>query len=162
MGCVVVEHESVVRAPIAEVWARITDPRGINDELAPVLAMRMPRAVRGMSIDEVPVGVRLGRAPLLLFGVLPVEFDNLTIANMERGRRFHEKSSMVLLRRWEHERELQPLPSGGTRVHDRLTFEVRAPLSHVPIVAAVARRAVAGLFAHRHRRLARHFDRPLV
>lgn len=95
-----------------------------------------------------PVGVRLGRAPLLLFGVLPVEFDNLTIANMERGRRFHEKSSMVLLRRWEHERELQPLPSGGTRVHDRLTCEVRAPLSHVPIVAAVAHRAVAGLFAH--------------
>ncbi|MGN0039686.1 hypothetical protein [Rhodococcus sp. (in: high G+C Gram-positive bacteria)] len=160
VGCVVVEHESVLPATSPAVWARITDPGGINDELAPVLSMRMPRAVRGLSIDEVPVGVRLGRAPLLLFGILPVEFDDLTVAAVEPGRRFHEKSSMVLLRRWEHERELQPLPSGGTRVHDRLTFELRAPLSRVPIVVAVAHRVIAGLFAHRHRRLARYFHRP--
>ncbi len=115
MGCVVVAHESVLPAAVTAVWVRVTDPRGINDELAPVLAMRIPRALRGMSIDEVPVGVRLGRAPLLLCGVLPVEFDHLTIASIEPDRRFHEKSTMMLLRRWEHERELVPLPSGGTR-----------------------------------------------
>ena len=133
----------------------------MRDELpVTTLAMRMPRSVRGRSIDEVPVGVRLGRVPLLLFGVLPVEFDDLTVAAVAPGRRFHEKSSMVLLRRWEHERELQPLPSGGTRIHDRLTFELRAPLSRVPIATAVAHRVIAGLFAHRHRRLARYFGRP--
>ena len=156
MEGIVVEHESVLAASVAAVWARVTDPVGINDELAPVLAMRMPRAFHGVSVDTVPIGQPLGRAVLLLFGVLPVEFDDLTIAELEPGRRFHEKSTMLLLRRWEHERLVEP-GSGGTRVHDRLTFELRAPLARIPLAPKVAHRIVTALFAHRHRRLGRHF-----
>lgn len=156
MECIVVEHESVLSAPAAAVWTRVTDPLGIDDELAPMLAMRMPRAIRGLSVDTVPIGQPLGRAFLLLFGVLPVEFDDLTIAELEPGRRFHEKSTMLLMRRWEHERVVEPR-RGGTRVHDRLTFELRAPVARIPLAPKLARRVVAALFAHRHRRLGRHF-----
>ncbi|MEZ5151247.1 hypothetical protein ACWDTG_01155 [Rhodococcus zopfii] len=94
---------------------------------------------------------------MLLFGVLPVEYDALTIAEIAPGRRFHEKSSMLTMRRWEHERTLTPAGPGRTRVHDRLTMELRAPLSRLPYGNELARQIVTRLFAHRHRRLARGF-----
>ncbi|MEE2032484.1 hypothetical protein [Rhodococcus chondri] len=153
----VVEQRSVIAAPTADVWARITDPQGINDELAPLLVMRMPRSARGLTIDNVPPGRPLGRASLLLLGVLPIESDNLSIATIEPGRSFHEKSTMVTLRRWEHERSLTSDAAGCTHLHDRLTFELRAPLARIPYAPASARRIVEALFAHRHQRLVRHF-----
>lgn len=94
---------------------------------------------------------------MLLFGVLPVEYDALTIAEIAPGRRFHEKSSMLTMRRWEHERTLTPAGPGRTRVHDRLTMELRVPLSRLPYGNELARQIVTRLFAHRHRRLARGF-----
>ncbi|MFD6857151.1 hypothetical protein ACFWCF_07375 [Rhodococcus sp. NPDC060090] len=156
---IVVEHESIVDAPNTVVWARVTSAEGINDELAPILAMRMPRWAHTLTEDTVPIGRPIARVPLLLFGVLPVEYDHLTIAEFEPGRRFHEKSTMMLMRRWEHERTLDPLSPESTRVHDRLTFELRIPLSRIPGAQAVARRVIATLFAHRHRRLAQFFER---
>ncbi|MGW0017629.1 hypothetical protein ACWDUD_04825 [Rhodococcus sp. NPDC003382] len=154
---VIVEHESIVAADAPAVWARVTDPAGINDELAPLLAMRMPRGVRGIGVDRVPVGVPLGTAPLLLFGVLPIEYDALTIVELEPGRRFHEKSTMATMRRWEHERTLTAAGAGRTRVHDRLTMELRAPLARLPYGDELARQIITRLFEHRHRRLALHF-----
>ncbi|MBH0118496.1 hypothetical protein I0Q12_02650 [Rhodococcus sp. CX] len=154
---VIVEHSSIAAAEPTDVWTRITDPAGINDELSPLLAMRMPRRMRGTTVDRVPVGEPLGKAPLLLFGVLPVDYDALTIAELEPGRRFHEKSTMLTMHRWEHERTLTAAGPGRTRVHDRLTMELRAPLARLPYGHELARRIVTGLFEHRHRRLARHF-----
>jgi hypothetical protein len=153
----VVEQRSVIAASTADVWARITDPQGINDELAPLLTMRMPRSARGLAIDNVPLGRPLGRAPLLLLGVLPVECDSISIDTLEPGRAFHEKSTTLTMRRWEHERTLTPDGQVRTSVHDRLTFELRIPLARVPYAAILARRIVATLFTHRHRRLSRHF-----
>lgn len=157
---IIVEHESIVAADASAVWARITDPAGINHELAPLLAMRMPRRMHGTTVDLVPVGVPLGKAPLLLFGVLPVEYDALTLVELDPGRRFHEKSTMATMRRWEHERTLTPEDGPRTRVHDRLTMELRAPLARLPYGDTLARQIVTRLFEHRHRRLARHFAEP--
>ncbi|MGX6510930.1 hypothetical protein [Rhodococcus sp. SJ-2] len=157
---IIVEHESAVDAPNTVVWARVTSVEGINDELAPVLAMRMPQWAHTLSEDTVPIGRPLARVPLLLFGVLPVDYDHLSIAALEPGRRFHEKSTMLLMRRWEHERTLDQLATNRTWVHDRLTFELRVPLSRIPGAGTLARRIVAALFAHRHRRLAAFFDSP--
>lgn len=155
---IVVEDESIVDAPNTVVWARVTSAEGINDELAPMLAMRMPRRAHTLTEDTVPIGQPLARVPLLLFGMLPVDYDHLSIAALEPGRRFHEKSTMLLMRRWEHERTLDPLAADRTRVHDRLTFELRVPLSRIPGAVELARRVVGALFAHRHRRLARFFE----
>ncbi|MFZ2530227.1 MAG: hypothetical protein WAX14_21670 [Rhodococcus sp. (in: high G+C Gram-positive bacteria)] len=155
---VIVERESIIPAAVAEVWARVTDPAGINHELNPILTMCTPRKARGLTIDRVPIGEPLGRAALLLFGVLPVEYDALTIAEVEPGRRFHEKSTMATMRRWEHERTLTPEGTARTRVHDRLTMELRAPLARLPHSDGLARQIVTRLFDHRHRRLALHFS----
>ena len=151
----VVEVRSVVRAPRDEVWARVVSVDGIRDELAPWLTMTMPRGMDGLDVATLPVGQPLGRAWLRLFGVLPVDFDDLTIVALEPGRRFHEVSRMMSARRWEHERTLRDAGPGTTEVHDRL---VVVPRLAPHVVGPVAERVVRLLFEHRHRRLARHLD----
>ena len=148
----VFERSSVVPAPADSVWERVTSPAGINDEMRPWMTMTMPRSVRGMSVASVPLNVVLGRAWLRLFGLIPLDYDALSIIDLVPGRRFHEKSTMASMRRWEHERTLTPLDEEMTRVTDRITFETRLPGS-----SALFARLLPAFFGHRHRRLARRF-----
>ena len=77
---------------------------------------------------------------------MPRGADDLTIDTIERGVR--------LGRAWQHERSLTPVTDGVTRVHDRVTFE---PRWFMRLSAVLLRRILAAFFAHRHRRLARHY-----
>jgi hypothetical protein len=149
-----VEQSSTVAAPAERVWARAVSEEGINHELAPILRMTMPSGLRGKTIDDVEVGVPLGRSWILLAGVLPVEYDDLRLVELEPGRRFLERSSMFSLRTWQHERIIEPLDAGSCRVTDRLGFELRRPLAWIPGSARLVGAIVGALFRHRHRRLA--------
>jgi ligand-binding SRPBCC domain-containing protein len=150
-----VEHSSLVAAPADEVWARAVTPEGINHELSPMLRMTMPRSLRGMTIDDAPLGERLGRSWILLFGLIPVDWDDLCLAELEPGRRFLERSTMLSMRSWQHERIVEPGRVGQTTVRDRLTFELRRPLAWIPGSHRFAAAVVRRLFRHRHRRLGR-------
>ncbi len=150
----VVEQSSEVSAPIDDVWNRVVSPEGINDEMRPWLTMRMPRGTEHLTIDTVPLGVPLGRAWIKLFGLLPIDYDHLSIAAIEPGRAFHERSTMLSMRSWQHDRTLTPVGETVTRVHDRITFEPRLLLR---LSTRIFARVFGAFFAHRHRRLARHF-----
>ncbi len=147
-------RSSVVAAPREQVWARVVTVAGVSHEFGPLLTMRFPAGLDGRSIAEVPLGRPLGRAWILLAGLLPVEFDDLVILELEAPRFFRERSRLGSCRVWEHHRGLESLPDGSTRVTDTLRAEPRALLPG-PVVRAV----VGVLFAHRHRRLARTFGR---
>ena len=150
----IVERECIVDAPVERVWARVVTPEGINDELRPWMTMSMPRGAESLTVDNVPVGEPIGRCWLRLFGVVPFDYDDLTIAELRPGQGFHEESTMLSMRLWRHERSVTPEGEGKTLVRDRLTFELRGPLRLLtPVVAA----GIRALFGHRHRRLARHF-----
>ena len=144
-----ISHHVDVPADARTVWDRVVTREGINDEMRPWLTMTMPRSAVGLTVEDVPLGRPVGRAWLRLFGVVPVDFDHLMIAELEPGRRFLERSTMLSMRSWEHERTVTPY-AGGTRVHDRVTFQPRLP---VPGLAALLSRAVGAFFRHRHRRL---------
>ena len=116
----------------------------------------MPRSMRGTTIEEAPLGERLGRSWILLFGFLPVDYDDLGLAERGPGLRFLERSTMLSMRAWEHERTVTPAPE-GCEITDRLAFQLRAPLATIPGSARLASAIVARLFAHRHRRLARYW-----
>jgi ligand-binding SRPBCC domain-containing protein len=151
----IIERQSVVDAPADQVWARVVTPEGINDELRPWMTMSMPRGAETLTVDNVPLGTPIGRCWMRLFGLLPFDYDRLTIAGLEPGRGFDEQSTMMSMRRWRHERSVTP-GDGKAIVLDRITFELRMPLRlATPLVAAGLR----GLFGHRHRRLQRHFTR---
>jgi ligand-binding SRPBCC domain-containing protein len=137
------------------VWRRVTTPEGINDELAPVMRMTMPAAMRGKSLADVSPGAHLGRSWLLLFGLVPFDYDDLFIAELEPGH-FLERSSMLSMRVWEHERTITA-EGDGCMVSDRIGFELRSPLIRIPGLAGALRAMVERLFRHRHRRIVRHF-----
>ena len=150
----IIERQSVVDAPAEQVWARVVTPEGINDEVRPWMTMSMPRGATSLTVDIVPIGETIGRAWLRLFGVVPFDYDRLTISELVPGRSFDEQSTMMSMRRWRHQRSVSPDGDGKAVVHDRITFQLRAPLRPLtPIVAAGLR----ALFGHRHRRLQRHF-----
>jgi ligand-binding SRPBCC domain-containing protein len=153
----IVERQSIIRAPVEQVWARVVTPEGINDELRPWMTMSMPRGQESLTVDNVPVGKPIGRCWMRLFGVLPFDYDQLMIAELWPGRGFHEESTMLSMRLWRHERTLEPDGEARTVVRDRLTFELRAPLRPLtPLIAA----GIRALFGHRHRRLHRYFADP--
>ncbi|EHP40171.1 hypothetical protein OR16_27227 [Cupriavidus basilensis OR16] len=125
------ELASSLPIPASQAWQRATTSGGINDELFPWLRMTAPPAMRGKAIDELPLGERLGRSWLLAFGMLPVEVDDIMLAEVGPGYRFKETSRMLSMRSWVHERTIQDTP-GGCEVHDRLTFELRGPAAWLP------------------------------
>lgn len=151
----IIERQSVIDAPAEQVWARVVTPEGINDELRPWMTMSMPRGAAELTVDNVPVGTPLGRAWLRLFGVVPFDYDRLTIAELDPGRGFREESTMLSMRQWRHERTVTPSDDGKTVVRDRITFQLRAALRLATPIVATGLRA---LFGHRHRRLQRHFS----
>ena len=146
---------SSLTAPPEAVWDRITTMQGVNDELAPVFRMTHPRGLDRLP-DDAPTGVRLFRSWVLLFGVIPVDYDDLTLVRIEPGKGFLESSQLMTARRWEHERTLEPL-AAGTLLSDRIAFEPR-----VRTLGPVLFRVTRALFAHRHGRLqARFGGRPV-
>jgi ligand-binding SRPBCC domain-containing protein len=149
-----VEKISHLAAPAPVVWNRLVTAEGINEEVRPWLTMSLPPGLSTGSLDHAPVGVPLGRAWLRAFGVVPFEWDNLLLAELDPGRRFHEISSMITARRWEHERTLTPIGAHQTRVHDRVVFHARRG-GHG--VEALMHLLVNAVFTHRHHRLQRHF-----
>jgi hypothetical protein len=153
-GTTVIERRSVVDASANRVWQRVVTPEGINDEMGPWMTMSLPRGAESLTIDNVPVGTPIGRAWLRLFGVLPFDYDLLTITELQPGRSFREESTMLSMSRWQHERSVTPDGDTKAVVHDRITFQPRVGLRFAtPVLAA----GIGALFGHRHRRLQRHF-----
>jgi ligand-binding SRPBCC domain-containing protein len=147
------ERSAVVAAPPDAVWERVVSPEGINDEMRPWLTMRLPRSARGLTIETLPIGAVLGRAWVVLFGLLPIEYDRLAIVAVEPGRYFHEESTMLTMRWWEHRRTLSALNDESTRVTDHIEF-----LPRLGLMTPVMAKALYAFFGHRHRRLQRHFE----
>jgi len=146
-----VKISSHLEASPARVWERVITPEGINDEMRPFLRMTMPPGIEELKPENVELGVPIGRSWILLFGLLPFDYDDVTLVRLEPERGFLERSKMLSQRVWEHERTIEP-SEGGCTVTDRLSWQPRLGLSGRPM-----RPVIAWFFRHRHRRLHRYF-----
>jgi hypothetical protein len=142
---------SALAAAPAAVWERAMSAEGINAELGPLLRMTVPRGMESLDLHGLEPGP-LGRSWLLLFGFIPVDYDEIGLARIEPGRGFLERSTMLSMRLWEHERTIEAGEDGGATIADRLAWEPRLPLP-----GRLPRPLIAALFRHRHRQLRRHF-----
>ena len=142
---------SVVDAAPADVWRRVSTMDGVNDELWPIVRMTHPKGQDRIDPDVVPIGRPVFRSWLLLGGLVPFDYDDLTFASIDPGRGFLETSTMLSQREWTHERRLEPL-AGGCRVVDRVRFEPR-----VPVVGGILVHVFRLVVRWRHRRLRRAF-----
>lgn len=141
---------STLRAEPGAVWERAMSAEGINAELAPVLRMTVPRGLESLDLHGLEPGP-LGRSWILLFGLIPVDYDEIGLERIEPGRGFLERSTMLSQRLWEHERTIEP-GGDGTVIVDRIAWEPRLPLP-----GRLLRPLFAAFFRHRHRQLQRHF-----
>jgi hypothetical protein len=141
-------------APAEAVWKHATGIPGVNHELLPLVRMTVPAGLTDTTLDEVPLGQRVARSWVLVFGVLPVDYDDLTIVERGPGHRFREQSKMLTQSSWSHERVVEPTPT-GSRITDRLSWQGRVwPLG------AIYRLVIPIMFRHRHCRLRTLFGTP--
>jgi hypothetical protein len=142
---------SRLRADSSSVWERAMSEEGINAELAPLLRMTVPRGIESLDLDTIEPGP-LGRSWVLLFGLVPIDYDEIGLERIDPGRGFLERSTMLSQRLWEHERTLEPRGEGACEVVDRVAWEPRPPLP-----GALLRPLIGAVFRHRHARLRRRF-----
>ncbi|MEJ7876785.1 MAG: hypothetical protein WKF62_08995 [Solirubrobacterales bacterium] len=148
------EITTPLAAPAEKVWRGAVDPVGINFELGPWVSMTMPKGIQpGMTIEDASVGEVLGRSWIRVLGCVPVDFDDLCLAERGPGMRFLERSELGSASVWQHEREVVTTGEATCEITDRLDIEVRAPLRAIG-GARLAPQIVRVLFTHRHKRLA--------
>jgi ligand-binding SRPBCC domain-containing protein len=146
-----IEISTRLDASQEEVWRRVVTPEGINDELMPLMRMTVPRGVDTIDLDAIEVGRPIGRSWILLGGLLPVDFDEINIVELEPGARFVERSRMLSQSFWQHIRSVRGNGESSV-VTDRIAWEPR-----LPVPGASLRPMFRAIFRHRHRRLRRHF-----
>ncbi|MFY0570462.1 SRPBCC family protein [Archangium lansingense] len=143
---------SELRAPPEEVWSHATDMQGVNREFFPLVRMTWPGPDSRLHAPPV-LGQRMFRSWILLFGLLPIDYDDLSLAEFEPGRRFLECSVMFSQKQWVHERIVTPTTTGC-----RLTDSVRfTPRLHA--LGALQLAVFRLSFRWRHRNLRRLFSR---
>lgn len=104
-------ESSVLRASAEAVWAHASSLRGVNRELFPLARMTGPRGDLRFSAGAVPLGRRAFRGWILLLGVLPVDYDDVTFVDLPEGGGFTEQSVMLSQREWRHQRVIEVLPA---------------------------------------------------
>jgi len=142
-------------APVDEVWAWVTTPTGVNDELRPWMRMTIPAGWGDRSLVDVEAPVTIGWSWVLLFGVIPFDGDRLHLAAVG-DRSFRERSVMLSASSWHHDRSVEA-DGEVTVLHDHLAFELRRPLRWVPGTARLHTAIVRRIFRHRHARLVARF-----
>lgn len=145
---------SSLPATAEAVWAHAMSPKGINRELSPLVRMTFPAGTKNLQQDFTErwqAGEWLFRSWILLGGVLPLDYDDITLIEVEPGRRFLERSTMLSQRMWQHERTIEPTDF-GCRVTDSVMFEPRFAMLG-PVYSPIFKMA----FRLRHRNLRRVF-----
>ncbi len=136
--------ESSLAASPEAVWRWITSIDGITAEMWPYFRMTVPRGIRSLADVTVQPGARLFRSRVLLFGVLPIDYSDLTLLELTPGDGFVEESPMGSMKLWRHERRVRPTADGrGAVLTDHLTFEPRWARS-------VVEWFIRCVFRHRH------------
>ena len=147
---IVLRFASTLPASREAVWTWITSWVGIRRETMPYFAMTAPRGMRSIAEVQVVPGQRLFRSYLLFGGLLPLDILDLTVIALEPGRGFTERSPMLSMKRWQHQREILDAPGGAVQLVDTLSFQPR-------FARGLTRWFVTRLFRHRHAVLRRAF-----
>lgn len=137
--------ESHLRAPRQRVWEWITSIEGISAEMWPIFRMTTPKGVTSLDDLNVEPGVRMFRSYVLLLGVLPIDYSDMTLIELDRGNGFVEESPMGSMKSWRHERRILPSTDHADAVLlvDQLTFRPR-------FARRLAKWFIRRVFTHRH------------
>ncbi len=147
---ITLQFQSTVNAPVTQVWQWITSVDGISTELSPIAKMTFPSHIRNLTDLEIEPNKRLFRSFVLLGGLIPIDYSDLTLVSIDTEKGFLEQSPMLSMKTWQHKRTLTKT-SAGTTVTDILTFKPRVAL-FTPLVKWF----ITTLFNNRHKQLRAH------
>lgn len=139
---------SRLKATPETVWDWMTSFDGIAREMGPWLRMTAPPGVTGLLDVDWQPGQPLFRSRIKLFGLIPVDYSDLTFLSLVEGEGFVEQSPMGSMRAWRHERHILPADTGCV-LRDNLTFEPR-------LAGGLSAGITTAFFRHRHRMLRKH------
>ena len=149
MGLHLLERQQLVDRPRAEVFAFFADAHNLERLTPPFLRFEI--------LTPAPIPMRPGTLidyRLSLFGV-PFRWRT-EIEAFEPGVRFVDVQLRGPYARWRHLHEFEEVP-GGTRVSDRVEYEMRfGPLGAL-VHALFVRRALRRIFDHREQAMRRIF-----
>ncbi|MBI9075816.1 MAG: hypothetical protein JEZ02_10425 [Desulfatibacillum sp.] len=134
------------------LWQHSTDLALVNREFFPLLKMTYPENASELTPNTVTLGKRVFRSWILLFGIFPVEYDDIVLAEVNPGHGFCEKSSMLAQNLWQHQRTITDTPT-GSRVTDEITF-----IPRIPYTGYLQKPLFTLLFKYRHWRLKKIFS----
>ena len=137
------EYQTIVSAPIEEVWEWITSLKGIRKEMMPYFKMTAPKGIKTINDLEIELGERLFRSHIYLFGFLSIGYDDMTLIEYNEGKGFIEESPMSSMELWRHQRDLETVEQ-GTMITDQLTFKPQ----HAP---KLINKFLKRVFLHRHK-----------
>lgn len=140
------KFSTLVHCARPAVWQSISSFRGVNNEFFPLLRMTCPNEDIHITKDLVTDNV-LFCSWLLLFGCIPIECDFVRLASCIEGESFQERSSMLLMKSWNHDRFLY-VKDGGTEIIDEVYFVPR-----IWGTKWILNVLVYSLFSYRHWRL---------
>ena len=145
----VVERSQIVRRPLDEVFAFFADAHNLERITPGFLRFRIT--------TPAPIEMRRGALIDYRLELYGVGFAWQTrIAEWEPGRRFVDVQLRGPYRRWEHTHTFTPVAE-GTRVDDRVEYELPlGPLGDVAH-ALFVRRSVNRIFDHRRHEIERAF-----
>ncbi len=92
MGVIEISIESSVKASPEEAWAWITSLQGISEEMRPYFRMTAPAGVTSINDIAVEPGKPLFRSRVFLFCILPIDYSDITLVEINKGSGFIEQS----------------------------------------------------------------------
>ena len=137
--------ESKLHASTERVWEWITSIKGISAEMWPFFRMTVPKDVVSLNDVDIKLGVRMFRSYVFLFGVLLIDYSDMTLLELNIGEGFTEQSPMGSMKLWRHERRIVPCASDSNAVLlvDQLTFQPR-------MASRFVKWFIHRVFVHRH------------
>jgi ligand-binding SRPBCC domain-containing protein len=138
-------YETELNAKPEDAWQWITSFDCITKEMMPYMKMTTPKDFRLIESSRIVPGRRLFRSWIKAFGIIPIDYSDLSFDKIIDGKGFLENSTMGTMKYWKHERIIVPTIN-GCKVIDEVTFEPKLASSLVGFL-------VDKFFKHRHKRL---------
>ncbi|MCK5050263.1 MAG: hypothetical protein KAS53_00895 [Candidatus Cloacimonetes bacterium] len=143
--------QSTLEASCEEVWTQVFQMEGVNAELSPWMKMTYPLEMNRFDPEMTPIGKLVFRSTILVFGLIPIDYYNLSFVKIDSPTQFHEQSSSIGFKKWTHIRTLETVER-GCRLTDKVEYEPR-----IPILGGALHPVFLGLFKHRQKYLRKKF-----
>lgn len=150
MGTIHFTFQTIVSAPMEEVWEWITSLKGIQKEMMPFFKMTAPLGIKTINDLKIELGKPLFRSHIYLFGFLPFGYDDMTLIEYSEGKGFIEQSPMTSMDLWRHQRTIENVEK-GTMITDQLTFKPQH-------ASKLIGKFLWMVFRHRHKVLKKKLD----